>query len=358
MKANKSTKAQQSGFSLLELMIGCLIALIVSYAVLQVYLAQSALYKTANSQTFVFSIENAIANLISPPIRSAGFLGCGSTSSGAMSNLNEGGTPPLGTFNSTQSMITGYSGSSSSYTLVLNNPANDSNAGDWSPALPVSLLGQVQQGSDVVIVLGATPDSKAIGVTQINSGSSSLILNNTSTLASGQLAAVSDCAKSVIFQITALSGTAVTHDAGGGTLGNTSDKFLANFQAGSQLIPLQQTAFFVGQGSGDQSALMRGILNADDSWTVEPIVPGVEFMRVQYGIGKNGAATQYVRADQVTDWTKVYSIRIGFLMAGKTGSANNAIKSYTVLDATVTVPEDSRLRHVFQMTIQLRNASS
>jgi type IV pilus assembly protein PilW len=253
-------------------------------------------------------------------------------------------------------MVAGYNGSGATTSFAQDNLANDSNAAHWTPALPTSLVGQVEQNNDVLIVLGATPGAYPLGIIQIDDGSNFMVLQSTgnTTLAAGQLGTVSDCLKSIIFEITGANGTTITHDAGSGSMQNNLSAFPVNFQVGSQFVPIQQTAFFVSQGDGGQSTLMRGILNGN-TWTIEPLVPGVELMKVQYGIGTNSLITQYVSADSVTDWTKVYAVRLGFLIAGKIGSSSSKT-SYTVLDTTVTVPTDNLLRHTFEMTIQLRNS--
>lgn len=349
-------KRVQQAFSLIELMIATTLSLVISYSVMQIYLTQSQFYKTSNSQALILNTENALVNLISPTIRGAGFVGC-STTSNALSNLNPGLPDPLGSLNNSGQMIKGYSGSSSSFTYTTTNPANDTNAANWTPALPASLVGEVEKGSDVLIVLGATPGAFPIGVMQINPGSNVLTLKNTANaqITSGQLGAVSDCVKSIIFRVTGVTGTSLSHSAGTGSMHNASSTFLLKFQPGAQFIALQQTAFFVGQGHGGQSALMQAVLNGN-TWTVQPLVPGVEFMKVHYGIGANGLVTRYVPANAVSDWSNVYAIRLGFIIAGKMGSGSGN-RSYTVLDTAVTVPADNLLRHTFEMTIKLRNAS-
>jgi type IV pilus assembly protein PilW len=349
------TKVSQQGFSLVELMVSSLLGLIISYAVLEIYLTQSQFYKTSNSQSLILNTENALINLLTPSIRSAGFLGCGTIAT-ATSTLNAGSPDPLGSMNTEPTLIRGYNGSGSSFSFSQTNPANDTNSSHWAPTLPSSLTGQTQQGSDVFIVLGASPETSPIGVTQIDPGSDLFGVQSTAntSIASGQLGAVSDCGKSVIFQITGVGATSITHTSSSGAMHNASSAFPVNFPLGAQFIQLQQTAFFIAQGQGGQSSLMRGILNGS-SWTIEPLIPGIEFMKVEYGIGDNGLITQYVSANGVPDWSKVYALRLGFLISGKIGSAN--IKTmYTVLNTTVTVPADSLLRHTFEMTIQLRNS--
>ena len=346
----------EEGFSLVELMVATFIGLLICYAVLQVYLAQSQAYKTTSNQNMILSTENAISYLVTPVIRSAGFLACGTTIT-AISNLNAGGPAPLGTFNNTNAMIIGYNGSGATYTISQANPANDNTASHWSPTLDTGLVGQVQPGSDVVVVFGATPGVSPTTVSQITASSKNFTLVNTTglNLAANQYGAISDCGKSIIFQITGVAGTTLTHGSGGGNMQNTQDSFPISFQAGAQFTPIQQTAFFVGHGDGGQSSLMMATLNGT-TWSIQPLVPGIELMKVEYGIGSNGVVTQYVSANSVTDWTTVYSVRLGFLIAGQIGSGVLSNRTYQVLNTTVTVPADNRLRHVFEFTIQLRNS--
>lgn len=347
----------QRGFSIVELMIGAVLGLLLSYAVLQIYLAQTQSYKTTYTQGLIQSTENAITNLVSPTIRGAGFAGCGSLLD-SVSNLNGGGPNPAGTLNNIPTLVMGYSGGTTGLTVV-ENASNDPNAGDWQPTLDASLTGSVIKGSDVLIVLGASPNSSPMAIESIISGDTAFTIEGTNgnTITGGQLAAVSDCAKSIVFAVSNINGTTVSHLNGTGPLDNATSAFSVNFQNGSQFIPLQQTAFFVGQGSGGQSALMRATLNGT-TWNIEPLIPGIEIMKVQYGIGTTGTVTQYVPASSVTNWSQVYAVRVGFLIAGQLASGGINTNTYTVLDNTVTVPTNTRIRHVFELTINLRNAIS
>lgn len=357
----KQLQGKQSGFSVVELMVGSVLGLMLSLAIMLIYFAQTGMYKTANAQAQIQSAENAIANLMTPVIRSAGFTGCGSISS-ALSNLNGGGSAPLGNLNTTTAMVNGYNGGTGTILIAQDNPANDNTSSHWTPSLESGLTGQVQAGNDVLVVLGAVPGTIPVGITTINSGSDSFVIqgSNGMTIAAGGYGAVSDCSKTSIFQITGVSGATISHLAGAGNLDNASSSFAVNYNVGSQFIPMQQTAFFVGQGPGGQSALMRGILNAGN-WTIQPLVPGVELMKVQFGTGTSGIVTKYVTADGVTDWSRVYTVRLGFIIEGEQasgGSKTSNPNQFTVLGTTVTTPVDNKIRHVFEMTISLRNAIS
>ncbi|PFH11997.1 type IV pilus assembly protein PilW [Collimonas sp. PA-H2] len=350
------------GFSLVELMVAMAIGLFVSGAVISVYLVQAQMYKSSASQVAIQNAENAIAALVTPVIRSAGFNGCSSVTQ-SLSNLNAGGPPPLGTIATKASLLSGYdaagtAGSGSALSIAQDNSANDVSAGDWSPALDSTLTGNVETGSDVLVLLGAAPDTGPIGVTAIAVGSNTMTLQSAAGLGAGQIGIISDCLKASIFQITAVSANTITHATGSGAMTNSSAALAVNYAAGSQFVPLQQTAFYVAHGVGDQSALMRAVYS-NGAWAAQPLVPGVETMQVLYGIGANGIVTQYVAAGAVSDWTKVYAIRLGFLVQGLLGSgttSNTASRQFSVLGTTVTVPADGRLRHVYELSINLRNA--
>lgn len=353
----KLSTMNQQGFSIVELMVAALLGLMVSFTLLQIYLSQTQMYKTSNSQQLILSIENAIFNLVTPIIRSAGFVGCG-TLSNAMTMLNAGGPPPISTINTTPTSVAGYSSGGATIS-VTQNPINSTNGSNWTPALPTGLVGSAQANSDVIIVFGAAPGAYPIGVTSIDTTGSSLGVQSTAgtSITTGQFGAVSDCVKTLIFKITGVAATSITHATGAGILDNSNAAFPISFQVGSQFIQLQQTAFFVGQSQGGQSALMRATL-VGNNWNVEPIVPGIEVMKIQYGIGTTGTISRYVPASGVTNWTQVYAVRLGFLIAGQVGSGISSTSVFNILGTQVNVPMNNRLRHPFEITIYLRNAIS
>ena len=343
------------GFSIVEILVGLTLGAIFSTAVLGIYIAQKSTFKTNESQANIQNTESAITALLSPAIRSAGYCGC-TTISKATSNLNAGGPPPLSTLTTLSTMVMGYE--SATNTIPQNNPANSTNAANWSPSLDASLVGNVAAASDVLVVLGGTPGEEPIAVTSFTLGSSSFDIQSAAGVTSGQFAAISDCLKATIFNITSVAGNTISHVGGNGALSNINDTFSVNYPVGSQFVTLTQTAFFVSQDPSGQSALMRGTLNANGTWSIQSLASGVDSMQVRFGTGTNGIPTQYVAASAVTNWSQVYAVRIGFLIEGNPGSQTRPSTQYSILGTTITVPADNRLRDVFEMTIQLRNAAS
>jgi type IV pilus assembly protein PilW len=356
----------QRGYTLVELMVAMSIGIILIGAVIVVYLAQTQTFKVINSNSGIQNAENAIAALVAPAVRAAGFVGCSNMLLPPLSftsNLNAGGPPPVpaGTQPPT-SMLVGYdaSGTAGNGTLSLTqmNAANSGVATQWTPNLDASLLNAVETGSDVLVLFGAAPGSQPVAVTSIATGGSTLSVLDATGLAAGQLAAVSDCGKSTVFNITNVAGTTLTHAAAAGAQANATATFPFNVSYNTPvLIPMQQTAIYVAQGQGGQSVLMLATYSSG-AWTALPLVSGVDTMQVLYGTGAQGIVSQYVPASAGLNWGSVYSVRLAFLLEGQTGSAGAGNPTqFTVLGTTVTVPQDTRLRRIYEMTVKLRNAA-
>jgi type IV pilus assembly protein PilW len=109
------------------------------------------------------------------------------------------------------------------------------------------------------------------------------------------------------------------------------------------------------------------------SRNTQPIVRGIETFQVMYGIDTDSDTTpnRWVGAQDITDWTLVTAVRVGFVLRGAPGSNQGASdtedenkfyplgKEFTgsATDAGLifTAPNDGRLRRAFAATYTLRN---
>lgn len=352
-------KSRVTGFGLLELMIAMALGLIVVAGAVVVFVAQRQVYRTASSQALTQDADNALSAIISPAIRGAGFTGCSTIGNGIKSWVTPVTTPL--TFD-TSSAVRGFEATVTPAVLV-DGAANDQTPGDWTPQLDASFnaaaVGGVGEGSDVLVLIGASPLTAPVGVTNFAAGA--ITVNDAAAAGitnKPQLVALSDCGKSSAFEMTSLANNVISF-----TLGPNGTPF---YPVSSQVIPMQQTAFFVASGHANQSALFEGVMTippggtaANAGWVIQEIVPGVTNMQVLYGTGQNGHATEYVRADQVANWATVTSIKLGFLIEGNQASTNNSTNrtAFTLYGQALTVPKDSRLRHMFFMTVNTRNGT-
>jgi type IV pilus assembly protein PilW len=358
-------RPRRGGFSLIELMVAMGLGLFLTGAVVSVYLVQTRMTKSSTSQAGLQNAENAIAALVTPMVRSAGFFGCALVSQ-APASLVAGGPPPLSLIGTaTGGFVAGFeasrTGPGATYAISATNSANSATASAWAPALDSSLSGATQAGSDVLVLLGAAPNVNPISVTTIATSSSTMTLQDTTGIAAGQFGVVSDCLKSSIFKITAVSGNTVTHAAGAAATDNISAALIGSYiPETSQFMPLQQSALYVAHGQGDQSVLTLATYGAG-TWSAQPLVPGVESMQVLYGVVDAFGKVNYLPAAAGIDWSSVHAVRLGFLLQGAVGSGgpvSGAAQAFSVLGTTIRAPADGRLRHVFEVTINLRSAAS
>jgi type IV pilus assembly protein PilW len=350
---------RQRGFGLIELMLAMAIGLIISAGLVVIFLTQRQVYQSATAQGAMQDADNAIAAILTPAIRDAGFLGCSSMTEGSPNSALGTGSTPLVFANN--GGVLGYAASLPA--SLVDGAPNDLNGSHWQPALDSSLTTSqvgVEQGSDVLVLFGMRPGSHPVDA---SFAGNNLTLSDASSFSGNggapQVIAVSNCASSSLYASSALNGL---------TLSLASTPNLALYPDGAQAVPLQQAAYYVARGDGGQSALFQAVMTipagggvANATWQTSEIVPGVTAMQVRYGIGSdsNGSqTTQYVSANQVSNWSAVTSLRLGFIVEGGIGSSGNgsATSSYTLFD-TFQLPADSRLRHTTFLTVDLRNHS-
>ena len=344
-----NTIGKQNGFSMIELMVSIAIGLILLIGLVQIVVMNQSKYAATTSQGETQNAELALQNIFGPALRGAGFFGCSSnTTAKFVASANS--------MMNSSAYLQGYDGGASA-TISTLNYANDTSLSDWSPSLFAGLSGQAEKNSDVLIVVGSRAGAAPAMLTaDAASGSSSLSVQNASQLVSNGYIGISNCQQSSIVQ------SASATLASGSVTISLSSNINQAYAQGAQIVPVAATAFFIGKASGTQSALYQAE-NTNGTWTITPLLPGIDNMRVRYGIGSQFNTTQYKTASQMatTDWANVNSVQTAFLLEGGLGSAPPSKSgctnsNWTLLDRTVTLPCDTRIRHVFNLTVSLRNA--
>ena len=360
------------GFSLVELMVAITVAMIITAGMLSVFVASRSAFQ-ATSGTAALSDNGRFAlSFLESAVRDAGNMACGSAVR-TIVNVNPEptslyyavGPGPLFQFqpmSGFEAVGTGvgstYAASTTAGTLASWNPPSG-----WPAGLDAafnSLATRPVQRNDIIVVRSSTQGGQPAYVTA--AGANSLTLVSVPTAwAAPQLAIVSDCVKSLVFQISAIGGTTISHNTGGSP-GNLSSTFPATitFAAGSLVTALETTAYYIGLGADGDGALFSADLSANNTFTPNELVPDIEAMQILYGLDTNQTQTvaEYVTADQIADFTSVMSVEIAVLAAGPVGSAQMATvgKPYNLFGTIVTAPIDSRMRQVFEVTIAARNS--
>ena len=361
---------RQGGFSMVELMVAITLALLLTGAVISVFIGSRTAYQATAGVGEMSDSGRFALNLIGESVRSAGNIACNSAMSATSQNLINGGFPDV-----TNNFGLGVEGFEANGVNGTGNPLGAiavpavpvvGAANSWTPnldplitgAIPASPqnIGQPVQGSDVLVVRSSVPRvAPAYTTADVAPNATTLPITPLPVAMTGY-AAVADCTKSVIFQVpggVAAGATAVTLNAGLPGVG---------FSTGAVVTPLTTSIYYIGVGSDGDSSLFR-LEEANGGPGFNPpgpeeLVPDIENMQVLYGIDTAGTqtASAYVTADQVGA-INVVSIQVALLVASPPSTRSlPPAAPYNLLGNAVTAPVDNRMRQVFYATINLRDA--
>jgi type IV pilus assembly protein PilW len=352
---------------MVELMVAITLALLLTGAVISVFIGSRTAYQATAGVGAMADSGRFALNLIGESVRGAGNLSCNSaTSNSNVSLVATGFATNFGLG------ITGFeaTGTGPGTTIALPATPVKGVAGNWTPALdgtitaatPGPLFGVPVQGSDVLALYSSMPRVPPVYTTaEVFAGAATVPVTAppplTPGMAANQYAAISDCTKSIIFQVAAVASNSVTL--------NSALPPGLGFAAGALVTPLMTTVYYIGTGSDGDSSLWR-LEQVNGAFTPpgpEELVPDVENMQVMYGIDPagTGTASAYVTADQIGGFN-VVSIQVALLVASP--PANTPVPPPPAFNMVgtpptqVTVPGDNRARQVFYATFNLRNASS
>jgi type IV pilus assembly protein PilW len=368
------------GFSIVELMVAVTLALVVTSAVMAAFLGSRSSFMSTSGMAAVSDNGRFALDFLQTAVRNAGYMACNTTQR-QISLLNVGGSAiyynfgqPLGGYEATNTVSNPFTLAAAPSSATAAPVTPDASLADWlastGPAwggggLDPALANLVIKNSDVLVVNSTLRSSQPPAViTNITTGASNFTVQNSYNLTSGQLAVISDCAKSVVFHI----GVATPNTANttvsfttGGPGNNSAASFPVSFEVGSQVTPVDTTVYFLGQGADGDAALFSYDMNATTAFVAPAteLVPDIENMQVLYGIDTTGTQTvsEYVPAQQVVDFNTVMSVKIAVLAASQPGAVPKpgANQTYQLLGNTVTVPADTRSRQVFEITVSTRN---
>ncbi|MGA9851439.1 MAG: PilW family protein [Gammaproteobacteria bacterium] len=355
----------QTGLSLIELMIAMVVGLVLMAGVLSIFLSSRQSYGINSAVAQIQENGRFALNFVSTDARKAGYMGC-ATSTTTVSYLNPAADNLP--YNFTQAIYGfHFTGTVPGPT---ENPAPDPTASDWTPNLDAYLTGLILPNTDVLVVRFAERDP--IYITTITSTTATSATVNTlgapdqTALAPGDLFLASNCLSSIVMQATsATSGTTLEYAGGGPAPGNISGDVLPQSFTGAMVVSPTTALFYIGKGADGSPALIEASTDTTQAsgFSSQELVSGAENMRVLYGVDLTSSQvpSEYVTADVVdaaNEWAQVVSVRIALLLRSNTAAVPlpAAAPIYTLVDSPVTAPQDTRMRQVFIATIGIRNS--
>jgi type IV pilus assembly protein PilW len=331
----------QRGMTLVELMIGAVLALVVVGIIGSVYITNKSVTRINDTVARLQDNGRFEVYLLSDDVRMAGFRGaCGTL------------VPPTNVLNTPTAYpyqfdvgLAGYHGTGAS----------------WSPALDGSISGLTPAplpDRDVVTVRRVEGAPLAL-VATMASNTDNLTVSPGSALAVGDLLLVADCEKAAIFQATGYGGGVIAHAAGAGAPGNATANLGKRFGPSASVYRLVTRTYFIAASvrkPGTNSLWLNRSPAYDGGAQPEEIVEGVEQLRLMFGEDLDGdrAANRYVSAENVASWDNVVSVRLQTLLATTLANAATSPQPYT-FDGATTTPTDRRMRTAFNSVITLRN---
>lgn len=430
------TYYNQQGVTLIELMVAMAVSSVIMLGISNIYLSTKQSYVVHDEFSRIQENSRFTAEELSTNIRNAGFFGCSSgqglgtvtndlkTSNQTAWNFQTGlmGYEAVGTdtdeatAGSPKTIDMVQSGDPTQWVTDPNLTAKDP-AGGANLAMPNNpdqvVADLAIEGSDILVI--RTTDGSGVTVARNNNGAQFFAedINNAGPDANGCISGicdddiilVSDCAKSIIFQITNVT------DVGAGVCGATpcfnlvhSKKATANpgntsaawnnkesYGPGSEVMTVVTKTYFVGINNGAAAGPVTtepSLYVRENDGQPQPLVEGIENMQILYGVDTDGdgTANRYFSANDVPDvdgdtntaFDGVVSVKLSFLVRtpgampglNRTAADLDAI-SYAMISPASSInidpitpagaaiagtqAADRRMRKVYNMTVKMRN---
>ncbi len=344
------------GVTLVELMVAIVLGLILTAAVAQIYLSSRTAYVMQEGLARVQEGARFAMEFLSTDLRMAGYKGCVNSSTKANNILND------------TSLSSGLDNRIAGYAYV----GPGSALTDWQPDLPGAVFPSTDvrpiRGTDVVFVYSASAESFPVTTPWMPTASAALHIAKGTSIQVGDILIVSDCKSADVFQVTgpndpSNTGT-INHNTGASqTPGNRTQSLSKTYKDGSEILRLIARVYFIGRRGNDPNnppALFRKDFNGSrGGWgSAVELVENIEGMRLLFGedTDANNVVDIYRRADSVSDWTRVKSVRVAIVSrTPETVDLERDAKTFTVSEFTFGPYNDRYRRHAFVSTVLLRN---
>jgi type IV pilus assembly protein PilW len=378
MKTTFKSPARCKGLTLIEIMIALVIGSLLMVGAMGLFVSNKRIYKEQDSMGRLQENARFALNLMISDIRRAGYVGCSDAMATVANTLTGAGTAT-----NLISFTNAIEGSENAAIWV---PSASTEAiASVLPLQPNPNTGAMQTRPDSITVRYLSPldDEISLSANMANGGAATVVpvacdpnadCTVDDPIAQFENIALSDCASTDIFAVSAVTASSLAH------AGVALSK---GYDSTSQLSRYVTNRYFVGNGINDRSGnpiptLFRFTFAQDkddsdgDSNTAEfvaynqPLIEGIENLQILYGEDTAGADTvadTYVNAAAVTNWANVVSVRLAILVRTTEPNFNGTINNtaYTLLGSniytTVNPAGDFHRRRVFSATIQIRNRS-
>ncbi len=366
MSKRQTIRVRATGFTIVELMVAMVIALIILGAIGAIYVSSKQSFRVQDNATGIDEVLRAVEEDMSREIRKAGYFGCFRWKDGVTGEpyaltarvpTSQAGKFPIPMIGAVPKLGAQYDVSGGSATTSAIVPLQSSVA-------PVP-------GSEFLSLSYGQP--QAYLAAAMTSGTAPLTLNRPIPVKDGQPLLLANCDAMTLMRADQ-SGTlsTIAHDPATGDNTSLGDPVWAYtlFTPGAMLMTLQSSVFFLGQSSGQPVSLY--LLTPDDSTTpAQPLAPNVEQLNFLYGVDTGASYLTWSSAATVTagsQWPSVRAVKVGLVVSSSADNVASTTSGQGVNFTwnaaagrydSVTTSSDKRLRkaHVFTVAIRGRSPS-
>jgi len=362
-------RTRPRGLALVELMIAMALGLVIIAGIAQLYAGSRQSYALSETLTRLDESGRFAIDFLTFDLRMAGYLSCGGSKATIGNTVNAPGNWLYQTGG-----VEGYEGG------VDTPPDEFTAAADGFKA-----------GTDILIIRRADMDQEGV-VTGYDRNATKIELKRDYGFQVGEIPVIANpsCTQVSLFQATRVlkkkAGDQASYDGikyetatdanmipgnctnnlfGSFDCSHTGNASNGIFGSGSVVSRFAVHAYYVTEETLTRPPiLVRKRLSSYHGQPMietDELIRDVEDFQVHYGLDTvkdvAHAVDSYVQANQVTDWTKVVSIRFALLMRSHDARvrAKAAGPSYDLLGTTVTPAADRRLRRSFSGIVAVRN---
>jgi len=388
MNKNGCSMNRMGGLSLVELLVAITIGAIILAGAVTLFVNNRDTYKTTNELSRLQETARYALDMMVKDIRMSGFFGCADRLDTVNDNTGAAGGDlwnPANPIEGWEGDVAGnflpsndpFVAATRAYGSIVDNVADNPGATDGNDGYVLALGGIVPDSITVRYLAGNMSDllgtagvlDNRVTADALNGGGSTITVDSANGFALNQVAGITDCGGSDIFQITAAP-TATTVQANALSRGY-------NAVSNPMIAPFVGVRYYIGANGRSPNpttdpypSLYRTVVGPGGlTETPQELFEGVETMQILFGVDTDadGAPNSYVRAgdaplDVAASWANVVSVRLAMIVrtidqVGREIDTNTYIVNDHdgVLAAQFDPVDDRRRRRVFTTTAMVRN---
>lgn len=342
----KTQKNNNSGYSLLELLIAMAVGIFVIGSTLSFFSMTKKINRSQNEISILRENADFALTAIVEDIQMAGYFGCATRADESRF---------VNVLNQPQDFLWNFSRTiqGSEYGFDA-----DSDAIVWTPALDVSLT-EPLRGDVITLRYADRQEFDIVSHSPSEVAAATLRIRPDNELDRWDFLFVTDCEMGSIFQKTNSDNTqTIAYVSGVGDPGNISSDLGREYETeNARLMKLKSVTYYLRDNSNDVPSLYRKV----DTKPVEEVIESIEDLQLSYGVDSNGdnSVDQYDTADVVdadNNWDNVLAVRIELLARSlNDGVTPQGQPQAYFFSGQEVMPNDTYQRLVVSADVSLRN---